>query len=110
MNRGDWHHVELMARYYGKIAPPGMTALGWQLIKLMEESGEVATNFIGYSGQNPRKGDVVVTIEDVVKEICDVIITGMVALSTTCTTPEATLNHRFQIIRERTQQAVLFNE
>lgn len=108
MNHNDWHHVELMARYYGKIAPPGMTALGWQLIKLMEETGEVATEFIGYSGQNPRKGDVATPVEDVVKEICDVIITGMVALATTSTTPEKTLNHRFSVIRERTQMAVMF--
>lgn len=110
MNHGDWHHIESLAKYYGKNVPPGATALGWQVIKLMEEMGEVAQSFIGYSGQNPRKGDVYVPAEDVVKELCDVIITGMVALATSTLDPEAALEHRFGVIKERTQMAVSYFE
>jgi len=50
-----------------------------QIIKLVEEIGEVAQALIGQQGQNPRKG-FSHTREDVAKELCDVIITAMVAL------------------------------
>lgn len=50
-----------------------------RLLKLVEESGEVAQAYIGTVGQNPRKG-VTHTNADVADELCDVIITAMVAL------------------------------
>ncbi|WP_336054433.1 MazG-like family protein [Streptomyces sp. CA2R101] len=51
-----------------------------QLLKIQEEAGEVAEAVIGAMGQNPRKGHSH-TWEDVEAEVCDVIVTGMVALS-----------------------------
>ncbi|WP_406730730.1 MazG-like family protein [Streptomyces sp. NBC_01794] len=51
-----------------------------QLLKIQEEAGEVAEAVIGAMGQNPRKG-LSHTWEDVEAEVCDVIITGMVALT-----------------------------
>lgn len=51
-----------------------------QLLKIQEEAGEVAEAVIGAMGQNPRKGHSH-TWEDVESEICDVIVTGMVALA-----------------------------
>ncbi|MFI2205643.1 MazG-like family protein [Streptomyces sp. NPDC020192] len=51
-----------------------------QLLKIQEEAGEVAEAVIGAMGQNPRKG-YSHTWEDVEAEVCDVIVTGMVALS-----------------------------
>lgn len=50
-----------------------------QLLKIQEEAGEVAEAVIGAMGQNPRKG-FSHTWEEVEAEICDVIVTGMVAL------------------------------
>ncbi|MFE3886083.1 MazG-like family protein [Streptomyces lydicus] len=50
-----------------------------QLLKIQEEAGEVAEAVIGATGQNPRKGHSH-TWEDVEAEVCDVIVTGMVAL------------------------------
>ncbi|WP_254390263.1 MazG-like family protein [Streptomyces sp. AC550_RSS872] len=50
-----------------------------QLLKIQEEAGEVAEAVIGVTGQNPRKGHSH-TWQDVESEICDVIVTGMVAL------------------------------
>ncbi|UNM12234.1 MazG-like family protein [Streptomyces formicae] len=50
-----------------------------QLLKIQEEAGEVAEAVIGAMGQNPRKGHSH-TWEDVESEVCDVIVTGMVAL------------------------------
>ncbi|MFF7163174.1 MazG-like family protein [Streptomyces sp. NPDC008086] len=51
-----------------------------QLLKIQEEAGEVAEAVIGAMGQNPRKGHSH-TWDDVKAEICDVIVTGMVALA-----------------------------
>jgi hypothetical protein len=57
-----------------------------RVIKLSEEIGEVSQALIGVTGQNPRKG-VTHTWDDVHAELCDVILTAMVALRTL--TPEA---------------------
>ncbi|MFF1834959.1 MazG-like family protein [Streptomyces sp. NPDC058231] len=57
-----------------------------RMLKLSEEVGEVAQAVIGAVGQNPRKG-VTHSWQDVEAELCDVIVTAMVALRTL--TPEA---------------------
>ena len=57
-----------------------------RLMKLSEEVGEVAGAVIGATGQNPRKG-FTHTWDDVNAELCDVILTAMVALTTI--TPDA---------------------
>ncbi|EGX57906.1 hypothetical protein SZN_20612 [Streptomyces zinciresistens K42] len=57
-----------------------------RMLKLSEEVGEVAQAVIGATGQNPRKG-VTHTWEDVEGELCDVVITALVALRTL--TPDA---------------------
>lgn len=57
-----------------------------RLMKLSEEVGEVTQAVIGVTGQNPRKG-FTHTWEDVQAELCDVILTAMVALATV--TPDA---------------------
>lgn len=64
---------------------PSQTVL-LRVLKLSEEVGEVAQAVIGATGQNPRKG-VSHTWEDVRAELCDVIITALVALRTL--TPDA---------------------
>ncbi|GGR32890.1 methyltransferase domain-containing protein [Streptomyces netropsis] len=51
-----------------------------QILKISEEAGEAAEAVIGAMGQNPRKG-FSHTWDDVQAEVCDVIITGMVALN-----------------------------
>lgn len=52
--------------------------LGLRIIKLSEEVGEVSAAWIGYTGQNPRKG-ITHSKEDVVKELLDVAVTALVA-------------------------------
>ncbi|MCD7439407.1 MazG-like family protein [Streptomyces lincolnensis] len=52
-----------------------------RMLKLSEEVGEVAQAVIGATGRNPRKG-VTHTWEDVESELCDVVITALVALRT----------------------------
>ncbi|MFD4632551.1 MazG-like family protein [Streptomyces sp. NPDC058284] len=61
-------------------------ALLLRMLKLSEEVGEVAQAVIGATGQNPRKGTSH-TWDDVQAELCDVIVTAMVALRTL--TPDA---------------------
>ncbi|MEU6989180.1 MazG-like family protein [Streptomyces sp. NPDC046465] len=61
-------------------------ALLLRMLKLSEEVGEVAQAVIGATGQNPRKGTTH-TWDDVQGELCDVIVTAMVALRTL--TPDA---------------------
>ncbi|MFC9060085.1 MazG-like family protein [Streptomyces sp. NPDC057074] len=59
----------------------GREGLLLRMLKLSEEVGEVAEAVIGATGQNPRKGTTH-TWEDVEAELCDVVITAMVALRT----------------------------
>jgi NTP pyrophosphatase (non-canonical NTP hydrolase) len=66
------------------LPPPQDTLL--RILKLSEEVGEVAQAIIGATGQNPRKGTTH-SWQDVESELCDVIITAMVALRTL--TPDA---------------------
>jgi NTP pyrophosphatase (non-canonical NTP hydrolase) len=64
----------------------GAEGLLLRVLKLSEEVGEVAQAVIGATGQNPRKGTTH-DWEDVQAELCDVVITALVALRTL--TPEA---------------------
>ena len=50
-----------------------------RIMKLSEEVGEVTQAVTGTLGQNPRKG-VTHTWDDVQAELCDVVITALVAL------------------------------
>ncbi|MFG3345052.1 MazG-like family protein [Streptomyces sp. NPDC048018] len=65
--------------------PPGQEIL-LRVLKLSEEVGETAQAVIGATGHNPRKGHSH-SWQDVEAELCDVIITAMVALRTL--TPDA---------------------
>ncbi|GAA3066019.1 MazG-like family protein [Streptomyces glomeratus] len=67
-------------------AQGGADGLLLRVLKLSEEVGEVAQAVIGATGQNPRKGTTH-SWEDVQAELCDVVITALVALRTM--TPDA---------------------
>ncbi|MFD4526808.1 MazG-like family protein [Streptomyces sp. NPDC058470] len=62
-------------------AVAGRELLLLRMLKLSEEVGEVAQAVIGVTGQNPRKGTSH-TWDDVRSELCDVVITALVALRT----------------------------
>jgi NTP pyrophosphatase (non-canonical NTP hydrolase) len=64
-----------------------------RMLKLSEEVGEAAQAVIGATGQNPRKG-VTHSWQDVESELCDVVITALVALRTlTPATREVFMGH-----------------
>ncbi|WP_137989589.1 MazG-like family protein [Streptomyces vilmorinianum] len=82
-----WSTVDRLAAWIAAhhTLPPEQDVL-LRVLKLSEEVGEVAEAVIGATGQNPRKG-MSHTWQDVESELCDVIITAMVALRTL--TPDA---------------------
>lgn len=71
-----------------------------RLLKITEESGEVAQAWIGYTGQNPRKGHTH-TIDDVRAELCDVILTAAVALASVTDEPAAILDAAIRRVADR---------
>lgn len=76
------------------------TALLQRLLKIQEEAGEVAQAAIGATKGNPRKGHSH-TWEDVQAELCDVILTAMVALRTLTPAAEKVFQERLGIVAER---------
>ncbi|MFI6032830.1 MazG-like family protein [Streptomyces sp. NPDC051315] len=82
-----WDTVDALWTWLDAGQPAGgREALLLRMLKLSEEVGEAAQAVIGATGQNPRKG-VSHTWEDVGSELCDVVITALVALRTL--TPDA---------------------
>lgn len=98
---GLWETVALLHTWLDENRRhDGQEGLLLQMLKLSEEVGEVAQAVIGATGQNPRKGTTH-TWEDVQAELCDVIITALVALRGL--TPEAreVFTARLATVRER---------
>ena len=82
-----WGTIEEIVRWLDEsstLAPETEKLL--RIMKLTEEAGEVTQAVTGTLGQNPRKG-ITHTWEDVQAELCDAIVTAMVALATL--TPDA---------------------
>jgi hypothetical protein len=71
-----------------------------RLLKLQEEVGEVAQAAMGASEANPRKG-ASHTWEDVQHEVCDVILSGMVALTTLTPDAQKVFQERLKLVAER---------
>ncbi|MFF2651942.1 MazG-like family protein [Streptomyces sp. NPDC058045] len=82
-----WSTIARLRAWLDEASPnPPAEALLLRMLKLSEEVGEVAQAVIGATGQNPRKGTSH-TWDDVQAELCDVVITALVALHTL--TPDA---------------------
>ncbi|MET9494686.1 MazG-like family protein [Streptomyces sp. NPDC006552] len=79
---------------------PPQEALLLRMLKLSEEVGEAAQAVIGAVGQNPRKG-VSHTWQDVESELCDVVVTALVALSTLTPDARGTLSAHLTKVSER---------
>ncbi|MFH8565209.1 MazG-like family protein [Streptomyces sp. NPDC017988] len=80
-------------------------ALLLRVLKLSEEVGEVAQAVIGTTGQNPRKGTTH-TWDDVRAELCDVVVTAMVALRTLTPDTRAVLTAHLRRVSERSENHV----
>lgn len=82
MDERAWDTVDQLVGWLDKSStlPPETDRL-LRVMKLAEEVGETTQAVAGVLGTNPRKG-VTHTWQDVEAELCDVILTAMVALST----------------------------
>ncbi|MFF2374878.1 MazG-like family protein [Streptomyces xiamenensis] len=76
------------------------TARLLRVLKIQEEAGEVAEAIHGAMNGNPRKGQSK-TWSDVEAELCDVILTGMVALATLSSDPARTFDTHLSHVAER---------
>ncbi|MFF5129966.1 MazG-like family protein [Streptomyces syringium] len=71
-----------------------------RVLKISEEAGEVAEAIHGVIGSNPRKG-ISHTWDDVQSELCDVILTSMVALKTITPDAAKVFEERLAYVAER---------
>ncbi|MFV2120018.1 MazG-like family protein [Streptomyces sp. Act-28] len=96
-----WKTVEALRVRLDGHAPdsPERTTL-LRILKLSEEVGEVAEAVIGAYGRNPRKGESH-TWDDVRAELCDVIVTAMVALHTLTPDAPAVFAHHLARVHAR---------
>ncbi|WP_455360524.1 MazG-like family protein [Streptomyces sp. SYSU K21746] len=87
MEHSSWETVGHLVAWLDENSPvPPQTEKLMRVLKLSEEVGEVAEAVMGATACNPRKGNSH-TWEDVQSELCDVVLTAMVALRTL--TPDA---------------------
>src|SRR4051812_10646239 len=96
-----WETVDHLVRWLdGESALPPEQERLLRILKLSEEAGEVAQAVIGATGQNPRKGHSH-TWDDVHSELCDVILTAMVALRTLTPTARQVFEEHLGRVAER---------
>ena len=96
-----WKSVDaLWAWLEGDQPVSGREGLLLRMLKLSEEVGEVSEAVIGATGQNPRKG-VSHTWEEVQGELCDVVITALVALRTLTPDTREVFHRHLTRVRER---------
>ena len=74
-----WATVPAARAWLDQANGTGDAELSSRILKLTEESGEVATAWIGVLGTNPRKG-VTHTRREVADELADVVLTALVAI------------------------------
>lgn len=97
-----WDHVERLRRWLDAEAAPAASGdiRLLRVLKIGEEFGEVAEALHGALGANPRKG-ASHGWEDVERELCDVIVTAMVALRTLRPDAPAALRERLGHLVDR---------
>jgi NTP pyrophosphatase (non-canonical NTP hydrolase) len=96
-----WKAIDLLKEWLDEKdnATPEQARL-LRLLKIQEEVGEVAQAAMGATAANPRKGPSH-TWEDVQHELCDVILSSMVALVTLTPDAEKVFQERLDVIAER---------
>jgi NTP pyrophosphatase (non-canonical NTP hydrolase) len=101
MDQGTWGTIDRLVTWLDAESPVSAeVARLLRVMKISEEAGEVAEAVHGVMGSNARKG-VSHTWEDVQEELCDVILTAMVALSTLTPDAQKVFDKRLSRITER---------
>lgn len=105
MEATTWDTVDRLVRWLdARSEAPADAATLLRVLKIMEEAGEVAEALHGVMGANPRKGRSH-TWRDVEDELCDVILTAMVALVTVTPHARERFDEHVRRVQERTAQA-----
>ncbi|MEU5425171.1 MazG-like family protein [Streptomyces olivoreticuli] len=101
MDQTPWDTVSRLVDWLDSESqlPPDMVRI-LRVLKISEENGEAAEAVHGVMGSNPRKGTSH-TWEDVQREVCDVILTGMVALKTLSPDAEKVFNEHLSSVADR---------
>ena len=101
ISTGQWATVHHLVDWIDEANGRTPHEVAMRILKVTEEAGEVASAYIGMTGQNPRKG-VTHTAEDVADELCDVILAAAVALvSVTDGEAEAVLSAKLAKVAAR---------
>ncbi|WP_405011954.1 MazG-like family protein [Kitasatospora sp. NBC_01539] len=105
MESSSWDSIDRLVGWLdgASALPPGEERL-LRVLKLSEEVGEVAQAVIGATGQNPRKG-VTNGWDEVEKELCDVVVSALVALRTLTPDAAGVFARRLAAIEERSLAA-----
>jgi NTP pyrophosphatase (non-canonical NTP hydrolase) len=75
-----------------------------RMLKIIEEAGEAAQAYLGYTGSNPRKG-VTNGADEVRKELADTAITALVAIATLGGDPMSEVYERLGVVLDRIGEA-----
>lgn len=76
----NWHDIALITNWLNEGATlPYAQESACRVMKCFEEAGEACTAYIGYTGQNPRKG-FTHTKQQLLDELADVAITALCAI------------------------------
>ena len=82
MDQSIWALVDQLRAWFDTTEDAtAHTTLACRILKLTEETGEAAQALVDAAGQNPRKPKTD-DLDHVVKELCDVVLTALLALST----------------------------
>ncbi|MEU0783480.1 MazG-like family protein [Streptomyces sp. NPDC006173] len=100
LNADQWATIRGLVAWLDSENGRSQEEITLRILKLSEEAGEVAQAWIGVAGQNPRKG-VSHTREDVADELCDVIVTAAVALTSVLADPAGHLDAKLAKIAAR---------
>lgn len=103
MDASTWALITQLRKWLDENVPSEQTERERRLLRVLkigEEYGEVAEALHGAMGANPRKGQSHTWV-DVEKELCDVIVTSMVALATVSPYARELLDERLQYLVDR---------
>jgi NTP pyrophosphatase (non-canonical NTP hydrolase) len=95
-----WQAIAALVAWLDAHNGTGQQETALRLLKVTEEAGEAASAYIGATGQNPRKGTTH-TPADVADELCDVIVSAMVALHSFTDQPHQHLATKLTAISHR---------
>ena len=89
----DWQAIRAVDQWLDSAVPEHYQrtlAQDWaRVAKVTEEAGEAIEALIGFTGQNPRKG-ITHTRRDVLDELADVALTGILAIQHFTKNPRVT--------------------